>query len=169
MDKIICILHVYTIVLTESTSAADVVVFGGGDGTAGSLDRMKTLGLDTITGINLGTAKTAVDTLQFSIADFGPFGAANLGTLAAVRGGGATDGNFYIVTAAPKVTAVDLNGTAAGASSAIVFVGAVTGAAGVDVYFTTNESSFSTTTAVKIATLVGLSTANLDASDLGVS
>lgn len=157
------------IVLTERTSAADVVVFGGGYGTTGSLDRISTLGLDTITGINLGTAATAVDTLQFSIADFGLFGAANLGSLAAVKGGGATDGNFYIVTAAPKVTGVDLNGTATGANSAIVFVGAVTGASGVGVYYTSNESSFSTATAVKIATLVGVNTANLDASDLGAS
>jgi Ca2+-binding RTX toxin-like protein len=158
------------IILTESTSAADVVVFAGGTGTAGSKDRVATLGLDTITGINLGTATTAVDKLQFSAADFGIASGTTVvrGASAAVTGGPAanTDGNFYIVTTAPNGTGVDLNGSAGGASGAIVFVGANSGTAGVDVYFTTNEGSFSTSTAVKIATLVGISTANINATDL---
>jgi Ca2+-binding RTX toxin-like protein len=156
------------IVLTESTSAADVVLFAGGIGTAGSKDRVATLGLDTITGINLGTATTAVDKLQFSAADFGiAAGSAVRGAAAAVTGVSAnTDGNFYIVTAASTSSNVDLNGTATGSSGAIVFVGANTGTAGVDVWFTTNEGSFSTSTAVKIATLVGISTANINATDL---
>ena len=155
------------IVLTESTSAADVVLFAGGTGTAGST-RVGMLGLDTITGINLGTATTAVDKLQFSAADFGiAAGSAVRGAAVAVTGVSAnTDGNFYIVTAAPTGSNVDLNGTATGSSGAIVFLGANTGTAGVDVWFTTNEASFSTSTAVKIATLVGISTANINATDL---
>jgi Ca2+-binding RTX toxin-like protein len=156
------------IVLTENTSAADVVVFAGGTGTAGTTARIATLGVDTITGINLGSATTAVDQLQFSAADFGISGAAVLGTKVAVTGGPAanTDGNFYIVTAAPTKTGVDLNGSAAGVNGAIVFVGSATGTAGVAVYFTSNEGSFSTSTAVKIATLVGISTANINPTDL---
>jgi len=47
-----------------------------------------------------------------------------------------------------------------------VFVRANTGTAGVDLWFTTNEASFSTSAAVKIATLVGVSTANVNATDL---
>ncbi|NDC76025.1 calcium-binding protein, partial [bacterium] len=158
------------IILTESTSAADVIVFAGATGTAGTTARVATLGLDTITGINLGTATTALDKLQFSAADFGIASGTTVvrGASAAVTGGPAanTDGNFYIVTSAPNGTGVDLNGTAAGARGAIVFVGSATGTAGVDVYFTTNEGSFSTSTAVKIATLVGISTANINATDL---
>jgi len=158
------------IFLGESISAADVVVFAGGTGTAGSTARILTLGVDTITGINLGTATTAVDKLQFSAADFGIASGTTVlrGASAAVTGGPVanTDGNFYILTAAPTSTGVDLNGTAAGANGAIVFVGSATGAAGVDVYFTSNEGSFSTSTAVKIATLVGINTANINATDL---
>lgn len=148
--------------LTESSSAADVVVFAGGStGAAGSLTRVASLGLDTISGFNPGTASTAVDRLQCSAADFGIAAATTV-----VKGGGNVDGNFYIVTAAPTGTGVDLNGSASGTGPAIVFVGAATGTAGVRVYFTTNEQSFSTTTAVQIATLVGINTATLDSTDL---
>lgn len=152
-----------SIVLTESTSTADFVVFGSLDDATGlpaTLAQVSTLGLDTITGINLGTASTAVDRLQFSTVYF--FDSSPL----VMKGGGNVDGNFYIVTAAPTATGVDLNGTAAGTESAIVFVGAATGKAGVKVYFTTNEGSFSTSTAVQIATLVGINTSALDSTDL---
>ena len=159
------------IVLIETSSANDVIVFAGGaSGTAGTTARVATLGTDSITGINLGTSSTSVDKLAFSAADFGIAGGTTAvrGSTAAVTGGPAanTDGNFYIVAAAPTATAVDLNGTNAGTGGAIVFVGAATGTAGVDVYFTSNEGSFSTSTAVKIATLVGVNTANIDATDL---
>jgi Ca2+-binding RTX toxin-like protein len=144
--------------LTESSSSADTVLFAGGVGTAGTIARASSLGLDTINGINLGTGNSALDKLQFAKADF------NL-TGVAVKGGTNTDGNFYVVTTAPGSN-IDLNGTATGINGAIVFVGADTGTLGVDVYFTSNEGSFSTATAIKIATLVGINTGNLDASDL---
>jgi hypothetical protein len=147
-----------------------VVVFAGGIGTRGSNDRVSMLGLDTITGINLGTATTALDKLQFSAADFGIASETTVvrGASAAVTGGPAanTDVNFYIFTAAPTGSAVDLNGTTTATSSAIVFVGQTSGTAGVNVYFTSNEGAFSTSTAVKIATLVGVNTANINETDL---
>lgn len=158
-----------SIVLTETTSAADVVIFAGGSGTTGTTARALSLGLDSITGINLGTSATAVDKLQFSTADFAiTAGFAVRGTAASVTGGPAanTDGNFYIVTAAPTTTGIDLNGSKAANSGAIVFVGATSGASGVNVWFTTNEGSFSTANSVQIATLVGVNTANLNATDL---
>jgi hypothetical protein len=158
-----------SLVLTETTSAADVVIFAGGSGTAGTTARTQSLGLDTITGIALGTKTTAVDRLQFSAADFAiTAGSAVRGTAAFVTGGPVanTDGNFYIVTAAPTTTGVDLNGTDAASTGAIVFVGAISGASGVNVWFTTREGLFSTANSVQIATLVGVNTANLNATDL---
>jgi len=156
--------------LTESTSAFDVVVFSGGSGTAGTTARAQSLGLDTITDLSLGTNTTAVDRLHFSAADFGiTAGNAVRGSAASVSGGPAanSDGNFYIVTSIPTTPArFDLNGTNAANSGAIVFVGAATGAAGVKVYYTSSEGSFSTGTSVQIATLTGINTANLNASDL---
>jgi hypothetical protein len=147
-------------------------MFSGGSasaGTAGTIARVASLGLDTIIGIGLGTNTTVVDKLQFSAADFAiPAGAAVRGSAVSVQGGPAanTDGNFYIVTAAPTSTGVDLNGSNPANSGAIVFVGAPTGTAGVVVWFTTREGSFSTSNAVHIATLVGVNTANLNATDL---
>jgi Ca2+-binding RTX toxin-like protein len=158
-----------SLVLTETTSAADVVIFAGGSGTIGTTARAQSLGLDTIIGINLGTNKTAVDQLKFSAADFAiSAGAAVRGTAASVTDVPAanTDGNFYIVTAAPTTTGIDLNGSKAANTGAIVFVGATSGALGVNVWFTMNEGSFSTANSVQIATLVGVNTANLNATDL---
>jgi hypothetical protein len=123
---------------------------------------VSSLGLDTITGINLGRSSSSVDKLQFSAADFGIAAGTPV-----VRGGANADGNFYVVTAAPTGTGVDLNGTATGTGSAIVFVGASSGSAGVGVYFTTHEGAFSTSTSWKIATLVGVNTANLNVTDIG--
>ena len=154
--------------LTETTSANDVVVFLGGSGTAGTIARINTLGLDTITGINLGTNKTSVDKLQFSNADFGITAETAIrGSATAISGVAAanSDGNFYIITTTPSATALDLNGTNSANNGAIVCVGAATGAAGVSVWFTTNEGAFSTKNSVQIATLVGINTANLDATD----
>ena len=154
--------------LTETTSASDVVVFAGGTGTAGTLPRITTLGLDTITGIDLGTGTTFIDILQFSAADFGiAAGAATRGTAKAITGGPTanSDGNLYIVTAAPRAASVDLNGTNGAVNSAIVCVGAATGTDGVAIWFTTNEGAFSTSNSVKIATLVGINTTNLNATD----
>jgi Ca2+-binding RTX toxin-like protein len=148
-----------TLDLTEATSYGDVVMFSGGSasaGTAGTTARVASLGLDTIIGIDLGTNTTAVDKLQFSAADFAiPAGAAVRGSAVSVQGGPAanTDGNFYIVTAAPTSTGVDLNGSHAANSGAIVFVGDPIGNLGVEVWFTTREGSFSTSNAVHIATL----------------
>lgn len=152
-----------TMVLTEQTSAADSVVFSGGSGTAGSLARVRTLGLDTITGVNLGTGTTGVDKLLFSSADFGMA----FGTVM-VKGRAAVDGNFYMVTAAPTAKNVDLNGTASGTGWAFVFAGAASGSAGVQVYFTSNEAAFSTNTSVHVATLMGVNTSVLDQNDLGI-
>lgn len=157
------------LVLTETTSAADVVIFAGGTGVAGTLARAQSLGRDTITGLNLGTNTTAVDKLQFSAADFAiPAGTAVRGAASAVAGGppANTDGNFYMVTAAPTSTSVDLNGSNSANRGAIVFVGSSSGTAGVNVWYTTNEGAFSSSNSVQIATLVGISTANLNASDL---
>jgi Ca2+-binding RTX toxin-like protein len=154
--------------LTETTSATDVVVFTGGSGTAGTLPRITTLGLDTITGIDLGTGTTFIDILQFSAADFGiAAGAATRGTAKAITGGPTanSDGNLYIVTATPRAASVDLNGTNGAVNSAIVCVGAATGTDGVAIWFTTNEGAFSTSNSVKIATLVGINTTNLNATD----
>jgi Ca2+-binding RTX toxin-like protein len=155
--------------LTETTSAADVVIFAGGSGTTGTTVRALSLGLDTITGINLGTKIAAVDQLQFSAADFAiTAGSAVRGTAASVTDGPVanTDGNFYIVTAAPTTTGIDLNGSNPAKTGAIVFVGATLGTSGVNVWFTTNERLFSTANSVQIATLVGVNTANLNATDL---
>jgi Ca2+-binding RTX toxin-like protein len=155
-----------TLILTETTlaSALDVVIFAGGSGTAGNTARVSSLGVDTITGIDLGTNTSAVDKLQFSAADFAITGRALLGTTS-------SDGNFYIVTAAPSSLPVDLNGTNGtnGANTrAIVFVGATSGSEGVQVYYTINEGSFSSNSgnAVLIATLTGINTSTLNASDL---
>ncbi len=158
-----------SLVLTETTSAADVVIFAGGSGTTGTTARAQSLGLDTITGLALGTNTTAVDKLQFSAVDFAiSAGSAVRGSASAVTGGPAanTDGNFYIVTAAPTSTVIDLNGTSAANTGAIVFVGLTSGTAGVNVWFTTNEGAFSTSNSVQIATLVGVNTANLNTTDL---
>jgi hypothetical protein len=117
----------------------------------------------------LGTNTTTVDRLHFSAADFAiQAGSAVRGSAVAVTGGPAanTNGNFYIVTTAPTSRGVDLNGGNAENTGAIVFVGASSGAAGVRVWFTTNEGSFRTENSVQIATLMGLSTANLNATDL---
>jgi Ca2+-binding RTX toxin-like protein len=157
------------IVLTETTSAADVVIFAGGSGTAGTTARAQSLGMDSITGMALGTSTAAVDKFQFSAADFAiQAGSAVRGSAATVSGGPAanTDGNFYIVTAAPGRTSVDLNGSNAANTGAIVFVGASSGTAGVTVWFTTNEGAFNSTNSVQIATLVGVNTANLNSTDL---
>jgi hypothetical protein len=132
------------------------------------LARITSLGLDTITGINLGTGITAVDKLHFSTADFGiTAGVATRGSATAISGVAAanSDGNLYIITANPTATAVDLNGTNSATSGAIVCVGAATGTAGVSVWFTTNEGAFSSVNSVQIATLVGVNTANLDSTD----
>jgi Ca2+-binding RTX toxin-like protein len=151
-----------TIVLTETAPAFDVVIFGGGTGNAGSLGRVTSLGIDTITGIGLGTASSFDDRLQFSAATFGIAAGTSV-----FRGSASQDGNFYVVSAAPSASTVDLNSNSVTANNgAIVFVGANTGTAGVDVWFTTNESNFTTATSFRIATLVGVNTANLDASDL---
>jgi len=147
--------------LTETSSAPDAIIFAGGSGIAGSLARISSLGLDTISGINLGTSTTAVDTLRFSAGDFGIAG----GTVV-TKGGANLDGNFYITTAAPIAAGVDLNGSSSSAGAAIVFAGASSGTAGVSIYFTTNESSFSNTTAVEIARLVGMNTSLLNAIDI---
>ena len=154
--------------LTEATSATDVVIFSGGTGTTGTVARVTSLGLDTITAINLGTNTTVVDQLQFSAADFGiAAGAATRGSSMAISGVTAanSDGNLYILTTAPAATVVDLNGTHSANSGAIVCVGAATGTAGVSVWFTTNEGAFSLANSVQIATLVGVNTANLNATD----
>jgi Ca2+-binding RTX toxin-like protein len=152
-----------TLILTETTlaSALDVVIFAGGSGTAGNTARVSSLGVDTITGIDLGTNTSAVDKLQFSAADFAITGIALLGTTS-------SDGNFYIVTAAPSSSPVDLNGTNGANTRAIVFVGATSGSEGVQVYYTINEGSFSSNSgnAVLIATLTGINTSTLNASDL---
>jgi hypothetical protein len=158
-----------SLVLTEKTSAADVVIFAGGSGTAGTTVRAQSLGLDSITGIVLGTNTTDVDKLHFSAADFAILaGSAVKGSAAAVSGGPAanSDGNFYIVTAAPSGKSVDLNGSNDANSGAIVFIGASSGNAGVKVWFTTNEGAFTSTNSVQIATLVGVNTANLNSTDL---
>lgn len=139
----------------------DKVVFAGGSGVAGTLGRVAELGLDTINGIKLGTQTTAIDVLQFSAASFGIVAGTPV-----VKGGGNVDGNFYIFKTGPALKGVDLNGTASGTGSAIVFVGDSSGTAGVKVYFTTQEGSFRTETAVQIATLVAINTSNIDASDL---
>jgi hypothetical protein len=117
----------------------------------------------------LGTKTTAVDKLHFSAADFAiPAGFAVRGSVAAVSGGPAanTDGNFYIVTAAPRATSVDLNGSNSANSGAIVFVGASSGTAGVNVWYTTSEGSFTSVNSIQIAILAGVNTANLNATDL---
>ena len=155
--------------LSESTSANDFVLFAGGHGTVGTIARISTLGLDTITGINFGTSRSAVDILQFSAADFGiAAGPASRGSSTAIRGGPAanSDGNVYIVTTEPTIAPIDLNGNNSATNGAIVFVGASTGTSGVSVWFTTNEGAFSNANSVRIATLVGLSTANLNTSDV---
>jgi hypothetical protein len=54
------------ITLASSGSGVDTVVFAGGTGTAGSVARATTLGVDTITNFN-----TANDVFNFSEADFG--------------------------------------------------------------------------------------------------
>ncbi len=149
-----------SIVLTETVSATDQIVFAGGTGAAGSLDRVRLLGLDTITGFDFGSSSSAIDLLQFNSDDFSLFGSA-------IRGSSGLDGNFYVVSALPSRKAVDLNGSNVNnTGAAIVFVGASTGNKGVNVYFTANEGSFSTATAVHIATLVGVNTSALDASDI---
>lgn len=150
-----------SITLAESGSSADTVIFRGGIGTSGSLARVGSLGLDTITGMNLGTATSSIDKVQFSAADFG----IAAGTMV-VKGGLNTDGNFYIRSTGPTSTAVDLNGTSAANGAAIVFAGAATGTSGITIYFTTSEGVFSTTTAVKVATLIGISTSMLNTTDL---
>ena len=158
-----------SLVLTETTSADDTVIFAGGTGNAGTTARALSLGLDTITGIALGTNTSAVDKLQFSAADFAvAAGSAVRGTSASVAGGPAanTDGNFYIVTASPASIGVDLNGIDVASSGAIVFVGAISGTAGVNVWYTLNEGAFTLSNSVQIATLVGVNTSNLNASDL---
>jgi methionine-rich copper-binding protein CopC len=154
--------------LGELRSANDVIVFSGGGGAAGTIARVSMLGEDIIAGINLGTRSGAVDKLQFSAADFGiPAGPASRGSATAVGGGTAAnrDGNVYIISSAPTATAVDLNGSHAANQGAIVCVGLATGTAGISVWFTTGEGAFSTANSVKIATLIGVNTANLNSTD----
>lgn len=142
-------------------AAVDTILFAGATstaGAAGSVARVATLGTDSITGFNV-----AADILQFSAVDFG-IAAATASALGAA--GSNTDGNVYVVTAAPTATAVDLNGTDAGAGGAVVFVGATTGTGGVDVYWVANESSFTIAGSTKIATLVGINTTGLDHADV---
>jgi Ca2+-binding RTX toxin-like protein len=154
--------------LTETLSSRDVLYFNGGTGPVGSLTRATSLGVDTVSSLNLGSSNTAIDVLCFSPADFGISGTAIQGTAQAITGVVAsnTDGNFYITTIAPAATAMDLNGATNEAQAAIVFVGNVTGTNGINVYFTTNEGAFSTNTSVLIAKLVGLNTAQLNSSDI---
>lgn len=157
-----------SIVLTEITSASDFVVFSGGSGTVSTVARIASLGLDSITGINLGTNTTSVDKLQFSAADFGiAAGVATRGSASAIIGGPSanSDGNLYIVSLTPTGSAVDLNGNNNASNGAIVCVGAASGTDGVSIWFTVNEGSFSTSNSVKIATLIGINTANLNATD----
>lgn len=150
-----------SIVLTESGSAADAVLFSGGGGVAGTRDGVAMLGFDTVTAVNLGSSTSAVDRLLFASTDFGIGGAAAMGGAQSN-----TDGNFYVVSAPPTDSATDLNGTNPANAGAIVFVGLTTGKAGVHVWFTTSEGAFSLANSFKFATLTGISTANLDATDL---
>lgn len=108
-----------TINLT-GTGAADHVIFAGGTGTAGTVARVGTLGVDTITNFS-----GATDELDFAVADFG--GAA-----------GAVDTNQVIVVAN---TATDVNGNGLGggafsyAAQGFVVVGTNAAANNVDVYW----------------------------------
>jgi Ca2+-binding RTX toxin-like protein len=158
-----------TIHLSEVRSMGDAVVFSGGSGT-GFAARVASLGFDTINGINLGSSTSFVDKLLFSAADFGiPAGSVVRGTSAAITGGPAanTDGNLYIVSAGPTRTSVDLNGTQSANGAALVCVGSPTGTDGVTIWYTPTEGAFNINTAIRVASLSGVNTSNLNANDFG--
>jgi len=131
-------------------SGNDIFSFSGGTGAVGTVARITTLGTDTITDFISGT-----DIFKLSDADFG------FGTSGDLTAGT----NYFETTTAPTGSAVSLGASNAG----FVVVGAATGTAGVDVYFTEDVNAFSTSNSYQIATIDGTNTGDVANTDFGLS
>ena len=130
---------------TETTAAIDTVIYNA-----------TTEGGDTISGFISGS-----DKLKFKETGFGT--TATWSTNAPITTNAAT-ATYFEVTADASATAADLNagGTT---TTGFVLVGATTGTAGVKIYYTADVGAFATGNSTLIATLTGISTGDVAATD----
>ena len=132
---------------------ADVFTFQGGTGTAGTFLRAQSLGTDSILDFLSGT-----DTFALSNGDFA-FGAS--GTLSAV----ANSLTYVETTATITGTAADTNAADTSSGAGLVIVGASTGTAGVEVWYTTAQEAATTVNSYQIATVNGVNTGDVANTD----
>jgi hypothetical protein len=130
---------------TETTPAVDTVIYNA-----------TTEGGDTITGFITGS-----DKLKFKETGFGT--TATWSTNAPITTNTATSTYFEVTTDA-AAGAVDLN-AAGTTTTGFVLVGATTGTAGVKIYYTADVGAFATGNSTLIATLAGISTGDVAATD----
>ena len=73
---------------------------------------------------------------------------------------------YFETTSALTGTGVDLGGgTDTSSGAAIIVIGAATGTAGVDVFFTTDQTNASTSNSYQIASVSGVNTGDVDETD----
>jgi Ca2+-binding RTX toxin-like protein len=138
--------------LTGGTEA-DLFAFQGGTGTAGTFARAQSLGTDIITDFLSGTDLFALSNGDFS------FGSS--GTLSATA-----SSLTYVETATALTgTGADTNGGDSSTGAALVIVGAASGTAGVEVWFTTAQENADTNNSYQIATVNGVNTTNVANTD----
>jgi len=113
-------------------------------------------GSDTVASFTGGA-----DKLQFLESAFGT--TATWSSHALITTSTATS-TYFEVTTDVAATGVDLN-AAGTTTTGFVVVGATTGTAGVKVYYTTDVGDFKTANSTLIATLVGLNTGDIAATD----
>ncbi|OHC81971.1 MAG: hypothetical protein A3G73_00820 [Rhodospirillales bacterium RIFCSPLOWO2_12_FULL_67_15] len=128
---------------------ADQFVFGGGNG-ATVADKVQSLGADTIADFQPGQDRFVLGDADFGLGDAGLLDPARYFETAASLGG------------AP----LDLSGGSA--VSGIVVVGAQNGAAGVDIYYTTNASQATDANSYQVAHVDGVNAAQVSAADFAL-
>jgi hypothetical protein len=134
-------------------AAADLFAFQGGTGAPGSFALAQSLGTDIITDFFAGT-----DLFGLSNADFS-FGGS--GTLSATA-----SSLTYVETAtAITGTGFDTDGGDSSTGAAVVIVGAATGTAGVEVWYTTAQENADTSNSYQIASVNGINTSNVSNTD----
>lgn len=130
----------------------DYFIFNGQSrGEGGGVTTVSTLGTDTITDF-----AGSNDVIALFDEIFG------LGTT-----GGLVDGTSYFETTNTP-SAMAINFASETATAGVIVVGASTGTAGVDVYYTENVNAFSSANSYQIATLQGLSSEDVSAGDFAL-
>ena len=132
---------------------ADVFTFQGGAGTAGTFARAQSLGTDIITDFLAGTDLFALSN--------GDFALGSSGTLSATA-----NSLTYVETAtAITGTGADTNGADTSTGAGLIIVGAASGTAGVEVWYTTAQEAADTTNSYQVGTVNGANTTDVANTD----